>query len=257
MSDMKCDSPEAHEPCEKDSKYSVNISLVLQAQKGDTSAAEELIKRNMGLVRSIASRFCGRGTELEDLLQIGTIGMLKAIRSYDVTRGCAFSTYAVPLILGEIRRFLRDDGLIKVCRPQKALGASLVRERERFISEHGREPGIVELSEICGVTPEEAAVALVAVSPVSSLSEPVYGDEDGVTLANILHGDDDENELCIDKLSLSEALAKLPPLWKKIVMLRYFRDYSQQRTADILGLTQVKVSREEKKIVEYLRGELC
>ncbi|NLK39119.1 MAG: sigma-70 family RNA polymerase sigma factor [Clostridiales bacterium] len=250
MSDILCDSKN-----DKESKYSSNIKLVLEAQAGNLDASEELIKNNMGLVRSIASRFCGRGTELEDLLQIGTIGMLKAIRSYDVSRGCAFSTYAVPLILGEIRRFLRDDGLLKVCRPQKTLGAALMRERENFISRNGREPGIAELAKLCEVSPEEAAVALVAVSPVSSLSEPVFGEEDGVTLAGILHAED-QNELSVDRLSISEALAKLPPVWKKIIMLRYFRDYSQQQTAEALGLTQVKISREEKKIVDFLRKEL-
>lgn len=250
MSDLLCDSKS-----DKEAKFSSNIKLVLDAQAGDPQATEELIKNNMGLVRSIATRFCGRGTDLEDLMQIGTIGMLKAIRSYDAARGCAFSTYAVPLILGEIRRFLRDDGLVKICRPQKSLGAALMREREKYVSQNGREPGIAELAELCGVSPEEAAVALVAVSPVSSLSEPIYGDEEGMTLSGVLHAED-QSELSIDRLSLNEALAKLPPTWKKIVILRYYRDYSQQQTADALGLTQVKVSREEKKIVEFLRKEL-
>lgn len=236
-------------------KYAENLLLLERSKHGDESATEELIRRNAGLVQSIALKFCGRGTELEDLVQIGNIGMLKAIRSFDASRGCVFSTYAVPLIFGEIRRFLRDDGLIKVCRPQKKLGAMLMRAREECIAASGTSPRIEEIAARCGVSSEEAAAALAAVSPTVSLSEPLGNTEDNFTLENMLCGED-ETEKTLEKLTLVEALGKLPELWQRIVLLRYFKDLSQQSTAEILGLSQVKVSREEKKLIAFLRREL-
>ena len=236
-------------------KFSENAELLKRSQAGDESATEEMMKLNAGLVQSIALKCSGRGVDLEDLIQIGNIGMLKAIRSFDFSRGCAFSTYAVPLIFGEIRRFLRDDGLIKICRPQKKLGALLMRAKEEYIQKNGFSPRIEEIAKICEVSAEEAAAALCAVSPTVSLSEPLFGDEDNFTLENTLFTQD-ENEKMIEKLSLAEALSKLPELWQKIVLMRYYRDMSQQSTAEKLGLSQVKISREEKKLIEHLRKEL-
>ncbi len=235
--------------------FSDNIELIRLSQKGDDAATDELVKLNAGLVQSIAYKFCGRGIDFEDLVQIGNIGMLKAIRSFDLERGVVFSTYAVPLIFGEIRRFLRDDGLIKICRPQKRLGAMLMRAKEKYISENGNTPRIEELAKICDVTAEEAAAALCAVSPAVSLSEPLCGDEENFTLENTLFVQDDGDKM-IERLSLTEALAKLPELWQKIVLLRYYRDMSQQSTAELLGLSQVKISREEKKLIEFLRKQM-
>lgn len=240
---------------ETGAKYAENLSLIERSQAGDDAATEELIRRNAGLVQSIAVMFCGRGTEFEDLVQIGNIGMLKAIRSFDAARGCVFSTYAVPLIFGEIRRFLRDDGLIKVCRPQKKLGAMLMRAKEEYLAQNGTSPRIDEIAAACGVSPEEAAAALSAVSPAMSLSEPLGGEGENFTLENTLCKED-ENEKMLEKITLAEALSKLPELWRRIVLLRYFKDLSQQSTAEILGLSQVKVSREEKKLIEFLRREL-
>ena len=240
---------------EQGTKYSGNIGLIERSQAGDGKATEELMRMNAGLVQSIAVKFAGRGAEFEDLVQIGNIGMLKAIRSFDASRGCVFSTYAVPLIFGEIRRFLRDDGLVKVCRPQKKLGAQLMRAKEEYLAANGTSPRIDELASICGVSPEEAAAALSAVSPAVSLSEPLFGEEENFTLENTLCAQD-ENEKMLEKITLAEALAKLPELWRRIVLLRYFKDLSQQSTAEILGLSQVKVSREEKKLIEFLRREL-
>lgn len=240
---------------ETNAKYSENAALIQKSQAGDERATEELIRLNMGLVQSIAHKFGGRGTDFEDLIQIGTIGMLKAIKSFDLSRGCVFSTYAVPLIFGEIRRFLRDDGLIKVCRPQKKLGALLMHAKEQYAAENGTPPRIDDIAKACGVSPEEAAAALCAVSPAVSLSEPVFGEEENFTLESTLFSQD-EQEKMLEKLSLAEALSKLPELWRKIVILRYYRDLSQQSTAEILGLSQVKVSREEKKLMEFLRREL-
>lgn len=239
----------------EETKFSENTDLIALSQSGDEGATAELMAKNAGLVQSIALKFSGRGTELEDLIQIGNIGMLKAIRSFDLSRGCVFSTYAVPLIFGEIRRFLRDDGLIKICRPQKRLGALLMRAKEEYIRENGCSPRIEEIAKKCEVTVEEAATALCAVSPAISLSEPLFGDEENFTIENTLYSQD-ENEKMLEHLSLTDALSKLPDLWQKIVLLRYYRDMSQQSTAEELGLSQVKISREEKKLIAFLRTQL-
>ena len=239
----------------KENKYESNVRLVTLAQQGDERAMEELFRINGGLVKSIAMRFCGRGTDTDDLVELGNIGLLKAIRSFDVSRNCAFSTYAVPLIFGEIRRFLRDDGPIKVSRAQKRLGATLMAEKERLQKNGEHEVRIATLAQRCKVTVEEAVEALDAISPVSSLSDFVYGEEEGVTLEHTLY-DEDENERMLDRLALSVAIDKLPDLRKKIILLRYYRNFSQQQTAAALGLTQVKVSREEKRILEFFREEM-
>lgn len=236
-------------------KYQDNPELLRQAREGSESAQERLVLLNMGLVKSIATRFVGRGTDFEDLVQIGSMGLLKAIRTFDLTRGCAFSTYAVPLIFGEIRRFLRDDGPIKVSRVQKRVAAGLMAERERLAAVGQHDAPLSLIAERCGVTKEEAAEALDAVSPLRSLSEPIAGDENGNTLESTL-GDDGENEKCFERIALAAAIEKMPKMRQKIIILRYFKDYSQEETARVLGLSQVKVSREEKKILLFLREEL-
>lgn len=235
-----------------------NRELVMRAQSGDEVAAELLIIENTALVKSLALKFRDRGTELEDLIQIGMIGMLKAINSFDVERGTAFSTYAVPLIVGEIRRHLRDDGLIRVSRSYKRTGIALMREKNRIMNEEGRDAGIGELAALVGVSVEEAAISLDAVSPISSLSDNVYGEESR-TLDSVIPDREsaDELENLTDRLSLGQAINKMPPEWRRIVLLRYYRDMTQQEVAAELGLSQVKVSREEKKIMTFLRGELA
>lgn len=236
-------------------KYADNALLLERAAQGDEQATEELIKLNAGLVRSIALRFRDRGTETEDLIQIGTIGMLRAIRSFDPARGTVFSTYAVPLIIGEIRRHLRDDGLIKVSRQYKRAAIQLMNLKNKIMMEEGREATLSELADGCGMSINEAAVALDSMSPVASLSETVYGDE-GTTLENVIPSEDTEIQRLGDNLALSQAISKMPISWQKIVLLRYYRDMTQQQTAATLGLSQVKISREEKKIFEFLRHEL-
>ncbi len=235
--------------------YDENIIYLERYAAGDKSAEDKLVELNSGLVNGIAHRFKGRGVEFEDLVQIGNIGMIKAIRSFDISRGNAFSTYAVPLIIGEIRRFLRDDGILKVSRMQKRTGAALMHAREKYITEHGIEPRLDELAKTVGVSPEEAAVALDSTSPVRSLSESI-GDDD-FALEDVIPSSDDDLGKMLEKVALREMIGTLPPLWKKIILLRYFRDYSQQQTADALGLTQVKISREEKKIFTKLREDLA
>ena len=236
--------------------FSDNLPLLIRSRAGDRAATEELVKKNGGLVTGIALRFVGRGTDYEDLVGLGNLGLLKAIRSFDPERGCAFSTYAVPLIFGEIRRFLRDDGPLKVSRTQKKLGAQLIAARERLAAASG--DGEVRLEEVaasCGVSAAEAAAALASVAPVSHLSDKVYGEEDGVTLEGTLY-DDEEGERCFNRLALAEVISRLPDLRRKIILLRYYRDYSQEETARALGLSQVKVSREEKKILAFFREAL-
>jgi len=231
-----------------------NIKYLKKYAEGDESAAERLMELNMGLVNGIAVRFRGRGTEMEDLIQIGSIGMLKAIRSFDLSRGTAFSTYAVPLIMGEIRKYLRDDGPVKVSRTQKRLGAQLLRERENIVRDKGYEPQIAELAERVGVSPQEAAAALESASPVHSLSEVVAGDD--MPLESVIPSADDTLGKTVEYVALAESIRMLCPMWRSIITLRYFKDMSQQQTADALGLSQVKISREEKKIFERLRREL-
>ncbi len=239
--------------------YSRNGELLTRIKAGDKDAEAELLAVNTGLIRSIAMRFKDRaaethGCEFEDLMQLGSIGMIKAMKSYDPTFGTAFSTYAVPLIIGEIKRFLRDDGPVKVSRGAKRLGAELMRKREEFMRQENREPSIDELAVICSVSKEDVCTAIFSMKPPSSFSESVG--EDGAVLGDLLSSDVDELDGLCDKLALKEAICSLPPLWREIITLRYFKELSQQKTAELLGLTQVKISREEKKIFNRLRALL-
>ena len=237
--------------------YERNQELLRRAGEGDSEAEAALVEENLGLVRKVARRFLDRGTEYEDLVQIGTIGMIKAIRSFSIERGTVFSTYAVPLIIGEIRRHLRDEGPIKVSRIYKRQGMMLMCEKNRIAAEEGRDAGIAELAMRCGVSVEEAAVSLDAMSPVTSLSDFVYG-EDTVTYENVIPDEESEREserIC-DRVALAQCIHRLPELWQKIVLMRYFRNMTQQQTGAALGLTQVKISREEKKLLAVLREEL-
>ncbi len=243
--------------------YDNNRELLAQAQCGDEAkamlATERLLEVNRGLLHSIAVRFKDRGVDFEDLMQIGTIGMIKAIRSFDLDRGTSFSTYAVPLVFGEIRRHMRDEGPIKIGRYYKKLGASIMNARNSILSQEGREPHIEELAKICGVSAEEAAMAIDAISPVMSLSERAFGsDEESVELGATIADADAEDELqrLRDRIALGEAISQMSDMWQKIVLLRYYRNMTQQQTAERLGLSQVKVSREEKKIVEFLRAKM-
>lgn len=188
--------------------YSKNAGLIDAAQKGDRAAMDELVRGNMGLVRSIVPRFADRGAEYDDLMQIGTIGMIKAIRSYSAEYQTVFSTYAVPLIIGEIRRYLRDDGIIKVGRNTKRLSTHAMKQKEKYIARYGREPKLSELAELCECTSEELVTALEAASPMHSLSEAV-GDDESMTLEGVIPCKDDEISNLCDLLSLREAVKTL------------------------------------------------
>ena len=238
----------------KEGLYDQNIELIESYRQGNEAAGERIIILNKPLVMSVAARFSGRGTDMEELLEIGNLGLVKAIRTFDTGRGCAFSTYAVPLIFGELRRFFRDDGLIKVSREEKRLSALISRERERRLSA-GEDARISEIAAACGVSVECAVSALYASAPVRSLDEAAYRDDEGTSLGSTLF-DEDQSSRDFDKLAVSMAIEKLPEDWRRLIILRYFRDLSQSRCAELLGMTQVKVSREEKKILAALRREL-
>lgn len=234
--------------------FDKNAVLLERAAEGDESATELLVKENLGLVKSIALRFVGRGQELEDLIQIGSIGMLKAIRGYDKTFGTAFSTYAVPLITGEIKRFLRDDGLIKVSRETKKNGYILQRARQDYIAKNGNEPSLSVLSAITGISEEKAVYALEASSPAVSLQDKISVESD--TEMGELIAADDEIAVLTDKIALREAVMQLDTQEQILINLRYFKGLTQAETARILGITQVKVSRTEKKIITKLAKQI-
>ena len=236
---------------EKKNAYDENLSLLREYRSGNRDAGERLAELNLPLVYSIAGRFSSRVPDLSDLVECGTVGLVKAINTFDFSHGCAFSTYAVPLIFGEMRRFLRDDGIIKVSREERKLSALLNAERERRIS-CGEDADIASVACAVGVSVQDAASALFALSPVRSLDEHVNDDDVGTTLGCMV-ADEDEELRRFDKFTLRAAIEELPEGWRKLIVLRYFRDLSQMETARILGVTQVKVSREEKKVIEELR----
>lgn len=230
--------------------------LIRSAQTGDGEALDLLVRENMGLCKSLALRFRDRGTEYEDLVQLAAIGMIKAIRSFDFSYETAFSTYAVPLILGEIRRFLRDDGSIKVGRGVKKLGYDAMKRREEFLQREGREPHISELAALCGVTREELAFSLDAITPTRSLDERLGEDGDGPALEERLADREDGIGRLTDSIALSEAIRELPKEERRLIYLRFVKELSQEQTGRLMGMTQVKVSREEKKIMARLRQKL-
>lgn len=232
-----------------------NEELIKNAQNGNEKALEDIISLNMGLVKKIVLRFKDRGCEYDDLVQIGTIGMIKAVKSFDFSFNCVFSTYAVPLIIGEIRRYLRDDGLIKVSRTIKKNGVDILRKKEEYEKLYSKEPTVSELAEMCNLSTEDVVIALEAISPIRSLQEPLNDDESS-TLGNIIKDTNNEIDKITERLALKEAIKKLTEEQRQIITLRYFKDLSQQQTGEILGLSQVKVSREEKRIISYLRNAL-
>lgn len=209
---------------------------------------DEFIAANIPLVHSLANRFRGRGIEYEELFSAGSLGLVKACDNFDETRGLCFSTYAVPVILGEIRRLFRDGGAVKMSRSLKELSLKAQHAREELMKS-GTEPTVSELAEYLGVSREEAAEAVQASAPPLSLTLPEEGGELDVPV------DGKENEL-IDRLALRQCLAELPDDDRRLIMLRYFRDKTQSETAQILGMTQVQVSRRERKILDSLRMQM-
>ncbi len=227
-----------------------DYDAIIAAQKGNEAALCKIIESNLGLVRRIATRFLDRGIEYDDIVQIGTIGMIKAVRKFDTSFNTAFSTYAVPMIVGEIKRFLRDDGIIKISRTAKKNAQDIARFRESFINTHGHEPSIREIISELDMSEEDAVFALEASQPVCSIYK--CEDDDSPGIEEVVGQDDDIDSLC-ERLSLKESLEKLNEQERILIALRYFKNMTQQQTAKIMGCSQVKVSREEKRIFQKLR----
>ena len=223
------------------------------AKAGDRDAAEKLVTENSGLIWSVARRFFGRGVDSDDLYQLGCVGFLKAIAGYDESYGTQFSTYAVPKISGEIRRFLRDDGAVKVSRSLKERSVQIRSARQTLEQRLGREPTLGELSAETGLTPEDIAVAETAASPTESLQRETG--EDGFTLEHLLSGED-ETERVLERVSLREAIDKLPERERRVIALRYFHDMTQEAASRVLGVSQVQVSRLERRAISMLRESL-
>ena len=226
------------------------IRCLRSARSGDREAAERMVVENSGLIWSIARRYFGRGVDSDDLYQLGCVGFLKAIEGYDETYGTAFSTYAVPKISGEIRRFLRDDGAVKVSRGVKEKAASIRAARMVLEQRLGREPTVGELSAETGMEPEEIAMCETAAGPAESLQKE--NGEEGLTLEQVL-GDYGQEERLVERVSLREAIESLPERQRSVVSLRFFHDMTQDAAARVLGVSQVQVSRIERKAVERLR----
>ena len=229
------------------------VEYLRKAKAGDKLAAETLIKENSGLIWSVARRFFGRGTEADDLYQLGCVGFLKAIDGFDESFGTQFSTYAVPKISGEIRRFLRDDGSVKVSRSIKEQAQKIKSVRTELEQRFGREPLLSEISAETGLTPEEIAFAETATGPAESLQRETG--EDGFTLEHVLT-DLNGEERMIEQVSLRYAIEQLPEKEKKTIYLRYFHGMTQESASRVLGVSQVQVSRLERRAVDKLRKVL-
>ena len=228
-------------------------TLIRAAQAGDRSAAEQLVVENSGLIWSIARRYFGRGTEPDDLYQLGCVGFLKAVAGFDLSYGTQFSTYAVPKIAGEIRRFLRDDGQVKVSRSLKERAAQIHQARTRLTGTLGRDPAVSELAAELGLTPEEIAMAETATGMAESIQRE--SGEEGFSLEDVLCTDGMEDRI-LESLSLRNALAQLTERERMVIDLRYFHGLTQQKIAGLLGVSQVQVSRIEKKALGQLRAFL-
>ncbi len=227
-------------------------ALLECARAGDNDACAQLIEENAGLIWSIVRRYYGRGAEPEDLYQLGCLGFLKAVRGFDPAFGCQFSTYAVPKIAGEIRRFLRDDGAVKVSRSLKGRAGAVRTARERLSARLGREPTVGELAQETGLEAEEIAAAEEASLPVASLQ---MESGDGFTLESVL-GTEGMEEGIVEKLSLRAAIDTLPQRERQVILLRYYKNLTQDKAAKVLGVSQVQVSRLERRAMEGLRRRL-
>ena len=225
------------------------IACLRSARSGDREAAGRLVSENSGLIWSVARRYFGRGVDSDDLYQLGCLGFLKAIAGYDESYGTQFSTYAVPKISGEIRRFLRDDGAVKVSRSLKERAAIIRAARQTLEQCLGREPYLSELAAETGLAPEDIAVAETAAAPAESLQRETG--EDGFTLEQALG--EDEAERILERVSLREAVAALPERERQVIALRYFRDMTQDAAARVIGVSQVQVSRIERRAIARLR----
>lgn len=227
------------------------LDVLRAAQEGDSNACEQMVRENSGLIWSIVRRYCGRGVEADDLYQLGCLGFLKAVQGFDFAYGTCFSTYAVPKIAGEIRRFLRDDGSVKVGRGIREKAYLLYTQRDHLRTIFGREPTLSELSEATGMEMEEIARVEIATDTPESLQA---ANEDGLSLEGMLGTEAPEDGI-VERLALRDAVAKLPEKEKMTILLRYFRGMTQAQTAHVLKVSQVQISRLERKGLERLRRQ--
>lgn len=231
-----------------------NNQLLIRAKEGDKEAKEELVNHNIGLVHHIVKRFLGRGVDAEDLFQIGSIGLLKAIDHFDMTFGVQFSTYAVPMIQGEIKRFMRDDGMIKVSRSIKENSVKISRAVNEYVQKYGQEPTVNMICEMTGLYKEDVVLAMDSLAEVESIYQTtVQGDGNEQFLVDRLVGEKNEAEKIVNRVLLKQLLDNLGEMEKELVQLRYFEDKTQTQVAQLLGISQVQVSRLEKKILMGLR----
>ena len=228
--------------------------LIEKSHAGDKQAREVLIEKNLGLVHHIVKRFLNRGVDAEDLFQIGCIGLMKAVDKFDLAFDVKFSTYAVPMISGEIKRFLRDDGMVKVSRSLKENGWKITRAREQFQHEHGREPTLEEIAKMTGLSTEEVVMAMDAGAEVESIYKSVYqSDGNEIYLVDQIAGKNNEREKLLNHMLLKQLLSELEGEERELIRLRYFQGKTQTEVAGRLGISQVQVSRLEKRILRRLR----
>ncbi len=233
------------------------LELIERSKQGDKAARDMVVTMNIGLVWSIVRRFAGRGHELEDLFQIGCIGLIKAIDKFDASFEVRFSTYAVPMITGEIKRFLRDDGIIKVSRSLKEIAGKVRIAKDVLGNKLGREPTIEEISEELKLSTEDVVLAMESNAEVESLYKTIYqGDGNAIYLIDKIEQDKDDNEKMLDQIALREIIATLDEKERNLIELRYFRDKTQTDIAKEMGISQVQVSRLEKKILKVMRERM-
>ena len=231
------------------------LTLINRAHQGDKLARDKILIENTGLIWSIVRRFLNRGHEGEDLFQIGCIGMLKAIDRFDTEFDVAFSTYAVPMIAGEIRRFIRDDGIVKISRKIKENQMKIMHQREIYINEKKQEPTIEELEKVCDLTKEEIVMAMDASRNVESIDKEMYSKDSAYTLMDLAEDDTNIEETVLNKIMVQQLMDMLESKERKIINLRYFKNKTQSQVAKEMGMTQIQVSRLEKKILNSMRNE--
>jgi RNA polymerase sporulation-specific sigma factor len=231
------------------------LTLINRAHQGDKLARDKILIENTGLIWSIVRRFLNRGHEGEDLFQIGCIGMLKAIDRFNTEFDVAFSTYAVPMIAGEIRRFIRDDGIVKISRKIKENQMKIMHQREIYINEKKQEPTIEELEKVCDLTKEEIVMAMDASRNVESIDKEMYSKDSAYTLMDLAEDDTNIEETVLNKIMVQQLMDMLESKERKIINLRYFKNKTQSQVAKEMGMTQVQVSRLEKKILNSMRNE--
>ena len=235
-----------------------NEELIRQAQSGSREAVDLIVEKNAGLVWNIVKRFLNRGYEREDLYQIGCIGLIKAVRKFDLSYETQFSTYAVPLIMGEIKRFLRDDGLIKVSRSLKDLAGKIRIAMEFYFEKNGVEPTVAEIAKHLKVSEDDVVMAIEIQKPTESLNAVVNeGDKNPVYLVDRVCENEDSSEKEFDKMLVRELIAGLKPREQQLIQMRYFKGATQMKVADMLGISQVQVSRMEKKILSEMKSRLA